>query len=424
MGMTMTQKILAKHAGLNSVKAGQLIEAKLDIVMGNDITTAVALKEFKKTGAKKVFNEEKVAIVLDHFTPNKDIKAAEQCKSCRNFAWDMNIKNFFDVGQMGIEHALLPEKGIVVPGEVIIGADSHTCTYGALGAFSTGVGSTDMAIGMATGEAWFKVPSAIKFVLKNKPAKWISGKDIILHIIGKIGVDGALYRSMEFTGDGIKYLSMDDRFSMANMAIEAGAKNGIFPVDDKTIEYAKEHSTKTFEVFEADEDAQYDEVIEIDLSKLRPTVSFPHLPENTKTVDEAGKVYIDQAVIGSCTNGRLEDIKMAADILRGKQVNKKVRTIVIPATQKIYLDSIKLGYVEDIVNAGAIFSTPTCGPCLGGHMGILAAGEKSISTTNRNFVGRMGHVDSEVYLSSPAVAAASAIAGYIADPEKVMKGEF
>lgn len=424
MGMTMTQKILAKHAGLNSVKAGQLIEAKLDIVMGNDITTAVALKEFKKTGAKKVFNEEKVAIVLDHFTPNKDIKAAEQCKSCRNFAWDMNIKNFFDVGQMGIEHALLPEKGIVVPGEVIIGADSHTCTYGALGAFSAGVGSTDMAIGMATGEAWFKVPSAIKFVLKNKPAKWISGKDIILHIIGKIGVDGALYRSMEFTGDGIKYLSMDDRFSMANMAIEAGAKNGIFPVDDKTIEYAKEHSTKTFEVFEADEDAQYDEVIEIDLSKLRPTVSFPHLPENTKTVDEAGKVYIDQAVIGSCTNGRLEDIKMAADILRGKQVNKKVRTIVIPATQKIYLDSIKLGYVEDIVNAGAIFSTPTCGPCLGGHMGILAAGEKSISTTNRNFVGRMGHVDSEVYLSSPAVAAASAIAGYIADPEKVMKGEF
>ncbi|MCR2032542.1 3-isopropylmalate dehydratase large subunit [Anaerofustis stercorihominis] len=424
MGMTMTQKILAKHAGLNSVKAGQLIEAKLDIVMGNDITTAVALKEFKKTGAKKVFNEEKVAIVLDHFTPNKDIKAAEQCKSCRNFAWDMNIKNFFDVGQMGIEHALLPEKGIVVPGEVIIGADSHTCTYGALGAFSTGVGSTDMAIGMATGEAWFKVPSAIKFVLKNKPAKWISGKDIILHIIGKIGVDGALYRSMEFTGDGIKYLSMDDRFSMANMAIEAGAKNGIFPVDDKTIEYAKEHSTKTFEVFEADEDAEYDEVIEIDLSKLRPTVSFPHLPENTKTVDEAGKVYIDQAIIGSCTNGRLEDIKMAADILRGKQVDKKVRTIVIPATQKIYLDSVKLGYVEDIVNAGAIFSTPTCGPCLGGHMGILAAGEKAISTTNRNFVGRMGHVDSEVYLSSPAVAAASAIAGYIADPEKVMKGEF
>jgi len=424
MAMTMTQKILAKHAGLDSVKAGQLIEAKLDIVMGNDITTAVALKEFKKTGAKKVFDEGKVAIVLDHFTPNKDIKAAQQCKSCRNFAWDMNIKNFFDVGDMGIEHALLPEKGIVAPGEVIIGADSHTCTYGALGAFSTGVGSTDMAIGMATGEAWFKVPSAIKFILKNKPAKWISGKDIILHIIGKIGVDGALYKSMEFVGDGIKYLSMDDRFSMANMAIEAGAKNGIFPVDEKTLEYTKEHCEKSFEVFEADEDAEYEQVIEIDLSSLRPTVSFPHLPENTKTVDEAGKVEIDQAVIGSCTNGRLEDMKMAADILRGKKVNKRVRTIVIPATQKIYLDSIKLGYVEDIIKAGAIFSTPTCGPCLGGHMGILAAGEKAISTTNRNFVGRMGHVDSEVYLSSPAVAAASAVAGYIADPEKVMKGEF
>ncbi|WP_138268002.1 3-isopropylmalate dehydratase large subunit [Anaerofustis stercorihominis] len=426
MGMTMTQKILAKHAGLDSVVAGQLIEAKLDIVMGNDITTAVALKEFKKTGAKKVFDENKVAIVLDHFTPNKDIKAAEQCKSCRNFAWDMNVKNFFDVGDMGIEHALLPEKGIVVPGEVIIGADSHTCTYGALGAFSTGVGSTDMAIGMATGEAWFKVPEAIKFVLKNKPAKWISGKDIILHIIGKIGVDGALYKSMEFVGDGIKYLSMDDRFSMANMAIEAGAKNGIFPVDEKTIEYAKAHSTKPFEVFEADEDAEYEQVIEIDLSKLRPTVSYPHLPENTKTVDESmeEKVYVDQAVIGSCTNGRLEDIKMAADILRGRKVNKKVRTIVIPATQQIYLDSIKLGYVEDIIKAGAIVSTPTCGPCLGGHMGILAAGEKAISTTNRNFVGRMGHVDSEVYLSSPAVAAASAVAGYIVDPEKVMEGDF
>ena len=426
MGMTMTQKILAKHAGLDSVVAGQLIEAKLDIVMGNDITTAVALKEFKKTGAKKVFDENKVAIVLDHFTPNKDIKAAEQCKSCRNFAWDMNVKNFFDVGDMGIEHALLPEKGIVVPGEVIIGADSHTCTYGALGAFSTGVGSTDMAIGMATGEAWFKVPEAIKFVLKNKPAKWISGKDIILHIIGKIGVDGALYKSMEFVGDGIKYLSMDDRFSMANMAIEAGAKNGIFPVDEKTIEYAKAHSTKPFEVFEADEDAEYEQVIEIDLSKLRPTVSYPHLPENTKTVDESmeEKVYVDQAVIGSCTNGRLEDIKMAADILRGRKVNKKVRTIVIPATQQIYLDSINLGYVEDIIKAGAIVSTPTCGPCLGGHMGILAAGEKAISTTNRNFVGRMGHVDSEVYLSSPAVAAASAVAGYIVDPEKVMEGDF
>lgn len=425
MAMTMTQKILAKHAGLESVEVGQLIEANLDIVMGNDITTAVALKEFEKTGAKKVFNEDKVVIVLDHFTPNKDIKAAEQCKSCRTFAYEKNVKNFFDVGDMGIEHALLPEKGIVVPGQVIIGADSHTCTYGALGAFSTGVGSTDMAIGMATGEAWFKVPPAIKFVLTGKPAKWISGKDIILHIIGKIGVDGALYKSMEFVGDGIKYLSMDDRFSMANMAIEAGAKNGIFMVDEKTIEYAKEHSTKDFEIFAPDDDAQYEEVITIDLSQLRPTISFPHLPDNTRTVDEAEEenVKVDQVVIGSCTNGRFEDIKMAADILRGKHVAKGVRTIVIPATQQIYLDAMKEGYLEDIIKAGAIVSTPTCGPCLGGHMGILAAGEKAISTTNRNFVGRMGHVESEVYLSSPAVAAASAITGYITNPEKVVGGD-
>ncbi|MCI8341789.1 MAG: 3-isopropylmalate dehydratase large subunit [Firmicutes bacterium] len=424
MGMTMTQKILAAHAGLESVKAGQLIQAKLDIVMGNDITTAVAINEFNKTGAKDVFDKDKVVIVLDHFTPNKDIKAAEQCKCSRHFAWEKEIKNFFDVGEMGIEHALLPEKGIVAPGDVIIGADSHTCTYGALGAFSTGVGSTDMAIGMATGEAWFKVPNAIKFVLTGKPAKWVSGKDIILHIIGKIGVDGALYKSMEFTGDGIQHLSMDDRFSMANMAIEAGGKNGIFPVDEKTIEYAKAHTTKEFKVFEADEDAEYDEVITIDLSTLRPTVSFPHLPENTKTIDEAEKehVIIDQSVIGSCTNGRLEDMKIAADILRGKKVDKRVRTIVIPATQKIYLDCIKLGYAEDIINAGAIFSTPTCGPCLGGHMGILASGERAISTTNRNFVGRMGHTESEVYLASPAVAAASAIAGYIVDPEKIVGG--
>ena len=391
MGMTMTQKILAAHAGEASVKAGQLIQAKLDVVMGNDITTAVALKEFKKTGAKEVFDKDKVVIVLDHFTPNKDIKAAEQCKACRTFAYDMEVKNFFDVGQMGIEHALLPEKGIVVPGQVIIGADSHTCTYGALGAFSTGIGSTDMAIGMATGEAWFKV-------------------------------DGALYRSMEFVGDGIQYLTMDDRFTIANMAIEAGAKNGIFPVDEKTMAYVKEHSLKEPVVYEADEDAEYDEVYTIDLSKLRPTVSFPHLPENTKTVDEAGKVVINQVVIGSCTNGRLNDMKIAADILRGKQVNPKVRTIVIPATQQIYLDCIKLGYVEDIIKAGAIFSTPTCGPCLGGHMGILAAGERCVSTTNRNFVGRMGHVESEVYLASPAVAAASAIAGYIADPEEIAGG--
>lgn len=423
MGMTMTQKILAAHAGLDSVKAGQLIEAKLDIVMGNDITTAVALKEFKKTGAKKVFDKDKVVIVLDHFTPNKDIKAAEQCKSCRTFAWDMGVNNFFDVGQMGIEHALLPEKGIVVPGQVIIGADSHTCTYGALGAFSTGVGSTDMAIGMATGEAWFKVPSAIKFVLTGKPAKWISGKDIILHIIGMIGVDGALYRSMEFVGDGIQYLSMDDRFSMANMAIEAGAKNGIFPVDEKTMEYVKEHSVKEPVVYTADDDAEYDEVYTIDLSKLKPTVAFPHLPENTKTVDNMPKVEIDQAVIGSCTNGRIEDMQIAAEILKGKKVNPKVRTIIIPATQKIYLECVKRGYTEIFIEAGAVFSTPTCGPCLGGYMGILAAGEKCVSTTNRNFVGRMGHTESEVYLASPAVAAASAIAGYIVDPEEIAGGK-
>ncbi len=423
MGMTMTQKILAAHAGLDSVKAGQLIEAKLDIVMGNDITTAVALKEFKKTGAKKVFDKDKVVIVLDHFTPNKDIKAAEQCKACRTFAWDMGVNNFFDVGQMGIEHALLPEKGIVVPGQVIIGADSHTCTYGALGAFSTGVGSTDMAIGMATGEAWFKVPSAIKFVLTGKPAKWISGKDIILHIIGMIGVDGALYRSMEFVGDGIQYLSMDDRFSMANMAIEAGAKNGIFPVDEKTMEYVKEHSVKEPVVYTADDDAEYDEVYTIDLSKLKPTVAFPHLPENTKTVDNMPKVEIDQAVIGSCTNGRIEDMQIAAEILKGKKVNPKVRTIIIPATQKIYLECVKRGYTEIFIEAGAVFSTPTCGPCLGGYMGILAAGEKCVSTTNRNFVGRMGHTESEVYLASPAVAAASAIAGYIVDPEEIAGGK-
>ncbi len=419
MGMTMTQKILAHAAGLESVKAGELIQAKLDIVMGNDITTAVAIPEFKKTGAKDVFDKEKVVIVLDHFTPNKDIKAAEQCKCSREFAFDKDIKNFFDVGEMGIEHALLPEKGIVVPGDVIIGADSHTCTYGALGAFSTGIGSTDMAIGMATGEAWFKVPSAIKFNIVGKMPKNVSGKDVILHIIGLIGVDGALYKSMEFVGEGIKEISMDGRFTIANMAIEAGAKNGIFPVDDLTIEYVKEHSNKDYKVFEADEDAEYEAEYTIDLSTLRPTVAFPHLPENTKTVDEAGDVKIDQVVIGSCTNGRFEDMKIAADILRGRHVAKGVRTIVIPATQQIYLDCIKAGYVEDIIKAGAIFSTPTCGPCLGGHMGILAKGERCVSTTNRNFVGRMGHVESEVYLASPAVAAASAITGKITDPDKL-----
>ncbi len=432
MGMTMTQKILAAHAGMDCVSAGQLIQSKLDIVMGNDITTAVAIPEFKKTGAKEVFDKDKVVVVLDHFTPNKDIKAAEQCKSCRQFAYDTNIKNFFDVGEVGIEHALLPEKGIVVPGDVIIGADSHTCTYGALGAFSTGIGSTDMAIGMATGECWFKVPSAIKFNIIGKPSKYVSGKDLILYIIGMIGVDGALYKSMEFTGEGIKELSMDDRFTIANMAIEAGAKNGIFPVDELTIAYTKEHSTKPYTVYEADADAEYDAEYTIDLSTLRPIVAFPHLPENTKIIDEVGEVKIDQVVIGSCTNGRFSDspnrtlavssfsdMKIAADILRGKKVAKGVRTIIIPATQQIYLDCIKAGYVEDFINAGAIFSTPTCGPCLGGHMGIMAAGERCVSTTNRNFVGRMGHIESEVYLASPAVAAASAIAGKIANPEEL-----
>lgn len=419
MGMTMTQKILAAHAGLESVKAGQLIEANLDLVLGNDITTPVAVNEFKKFGTDRVFSKSQIAIVPDHFTPNKDIKAAEQVKYIREFANKMEIENFFEVGEMGIEHCLLPEKGLVVAGDVVIGADSHTCTYGALGAFSTGIGSTDMAAGMATGKCWFKVPSALKFVLKNKPAKWISGKDIILHIIGMIGVDGALYKSMEFVGDGLEYLSMDDRFTMANMAIEAGGKNGIFPVDYKTIEYLKEHSSREYKVYEADEDAEYDEVFEIDLSTLRPTVSFPHLPDNTRTIDNTGEVAVDQVVIGSCTNGRISDLRIARDILKGKKVKKGIRCIVIPGTQKIYLQAIKEGIVTDLVEAGAAFSTPTCGPCLGGHMGILAKGERCVSTTNRNFVGRMGHVESEVYLASPAVAAASALTGKITDPELV-----
>ncbi|MGM9978934.1 MAG: 3-isopropylmalate dehydratase large subunit [Clostridium sp.] len=419
MGMTMTQKILAAHAGLESVKAGQLIEAKLDLVLGNDITTPVAVNEFGKFGVDKVFNKSRIAIVPDHFTPNKDIKAAEQVKYVREFANEKGIENFFEVGEMGIEHCLLPEKGLVVAGDVVIGADSHTCTYGALGAFSTGIGSTDMAAGMATGQCWFKVPSAIKFVLKNKPAKWISGKDIILHIIGLIGVDGALYKSMEFVGDGLKYLSMDDRFTMANMAIEAGGKNGIFPVDEKTEEYLKEHAQREWKKFEADEDAEYEKVIEIDLSTLRPTVSFPHLPDNTRTIDNTGDVKVDQVVIGSCTNGRISDLRIARDILKGKKVAKGVRCIVIPGTQKIYLQALEEGIIKDLIEAGAVVSTPTCGPCLGGHMGILAAGERCVSTTNRNFVGRMGHVDSEVYLASPAVAAASAITGKITDPELV-----
>ncbi len=418
MGMTMTQKILAAAAGLDSVQAGQLIEAKLDLVLGNDVTTPVAITEFNKIGIDKVFDKEKIAIVPDHFTPNKDIKSAEHCKMVREFSHKMEIVNYFEVGQMGIEHCLLPEKGLAVPGDVIIGADSHTCTYGALGAFSTGVGSTDMAVGMASGSAWFKVPSAIKFVLKNTPAKWVSGKDIILHIIGKIGVDGALYKSMEFTGDGLKYLTMDDRFTISNMAIEAGGKNGIFPVDEKTIEYVKEHSVKPYKIFEADEDAVYDEVIEIDLSQLKPTVSYPHLPENTKTIDDAEGLKIDQVVIGSCTNGRFSDLKIAAEILKGKKIDPSIRCIILPGTQAIYLQCIKEGLAEIFVEAGCAFSTPTCGPCLGGHMGILAKGERALSTTNRNFIGRMGDPQSEVYLCSPAVAAASAVYGKITNPEK------
>ena len=416
MGMTMSQKILAAHAGLDEVKAGQLIEANLDLVLGNDITSPVAINEMKKMDKKTVFDKDKIALVMDHFIPNKDIKSAENCKCCRDFACSHEISNYFDVGEMGIEHALLPEKGLVVAGDAVIGADSHTCTYGALGAFSTGVGSTDMAAGMVTGKAWFKVPSAIKFDLIGKPNKWVSGKDVILHIIGMIGVDGALYKSMEFVGDGIQYLSMDDRFTICNMAIEAGGKNGIFPVDGAAIQYMKEHSKREFTVYEADPDAEYEETYVIDLSALKPTVSFPHLPSNTKTIDQVGEVKIDQAVIGSCTNGRMDDMRAAAEVLKGRKVAKGVRCIVIPATQAIYLQAMREGLLEIFIEAGAVVSTPTCGPCLGGYMGILAAGERCISTTNRNFVGRMGHVDSEVYLASPAVAAASAVAGKIICP--------
>ena len=416
MGMTMSQKILAAHAGLEEVKAGQLIEADLDLVLGNDITSPVAINEMKKMDRKTVFDKDKIALVMDHFIPNKDIKSAENCKCCREFACRHEITNYFDVGDMGIEHALLPEKGLVVAGDAVIGADSHTCTYGALGAFSTGVGSTDMAAGMVTGKAWFKVPSAIKFQLVGKPAKWVSGKDVILHIIGMIGVDGALYKSMEFVGEGIRNLSMDDRFTICNMAIEAGGKNGIFPVDELAVEYMKEHSKREFTVYEADEDAEYDETYVIDLSELKPTVSFPHLPSNTRTIDQVGEVKVDQAVIGSCTNGRIEDMRIAAEVLKGRKIAKGVRCIVIPATQSIYLQAMREGLLEIFIEAGAVVSTPTCGPCLGGYMGILAAGERCISTTNRNFVGRMGHVDSEVYLASPAVAAASAVAGKIICP--------
>ncbi len=420
MAMTMTQKILARASGQSEVKAGDLIMADLNLVLGNDITSPVAIGEFDKIGGKSVFDKAKIALVPDHFTPNKDIKSAQQALKVRNFAKEQDIVNYFEVGEVGIEHALLPEKGLVVAGDVVIGADSHTCTYGALGAFSTGVGSTDMAAGMATGKAWFKVPDAIKFNLSGKLRKYVSGKDLILYIIGKIGVDGALYKSMEFTGEGMHSLSMDDRFTIANMAIEAGAKNGIFEIDDKTIEYMKEHSDREYTEFKADDDAVYSQVIDIDLSEVPHTVAFPHLPENARTPENWGDVEIDQVVIGSCTNGRLSDLQHAAEILKGKHVKKGLRAIIFPATQKIYLDALNDGTLRTLVEAGCVISAPTCGPCLGGHMGILAEGERCVSTTNRNFVGRMGHVESEVYLASPEVAAASAVTGKITAPEEIM----
>lgn len=420
MGMTMTQKILAAHAGLDHVEAGQLILVNLDRVLGNDITSPVAIREFNKLGTDHVFDKDKVTMVMDHFAPNKDIKAATQCKMCRDFCNEKEVTHFYDVGQMGIEHALLPEKGLVVSGDVVIGADSHTCTYGALGAFSTGVGSTDMACGMAIGKAWFKVPSAIQFELKGKLNPYISGKDVILHIIGMIGVDGALYKSMEFVGKGVASLSMSDRLTMTNMAIEAGAKNGIFAVDDQTLAYVAEHSDRKPVVYTADEDAVYEKKYVIDLSEIKSTVAFPHLPGNTRTIDEVGDVKIDQVVIGSCTNGFYRDMEEAASILKGKKVAKNVRAIIIPATQAIYLKAMENGLLKTFIEAGCVVSTPTCGPCLGGHMGILAAGERAVSTTNRNFVGRMGHPTSEVYLASPAVAAASAITGRITDPKEVL----
>ena len=419
MGMTMTQKILAAHAGLDEVKAGQLIMADLDFVLGNDITSPVAINEFHKAGFSDVFDKNKVTMVMDHFAPNKDIKAATQCKQCRDFCGEHSITHFYDVGNMGIEHALLPEKGLVAPGDCIIGADSHTCTYGALGAFSTGVGSTDMCAGMAKGKAWFKVPSAIKFNITGMLPKYSAAKDVILHIIGMIGVDGALYRSMEFSGDGLKNLTMEDRLCMANMAIEAGAKNGIFAVDEVTLEYVKGRVDREYKVFEADADAEYDEVYDIDLSQIKPTVAFPHLPENAKTFDEIGDVKIDQSVIGSCTNGRIEDLRAAAEILKGRKVAKNIRCIVIPATQAVYMQAMEEGLLKIFIEAGCAVSTPTCGPCLGGYMGILAKGERSIATTNRNFVGRMGHPESEVYLASPYVAAASAVTGKISQPSEL-----
>ncbi len=419
MGMTMTQKILAAHAGLDSVKPGQLIMADLDLVLGNDVTTPVAINEFNKAGFDSVFDNEKVTMVMDHFTPNKDIKAAAQCKQCRDFARQYKIRNYFDVGDMGIEHALLPEKGLVAPGDCVIGADSHTCTYGALGAFSTGVGSTDMCAGMAKGKDWFRVPSAIKFNITGKLPEYSAAKDVILHIIGMIGVDGALYKSMEFSGEGLKNLTMEDRLCMANMAIEAGAKNGIFAVDQVTLDYIADKVTKDYKIYEADEDAEYDAVYDIDLSQIRPTVAFPHLPENARTFDQIGDIAIDQVVIGSCTNGRIEDIRAAASILKGRKVADGVRCIIIPATQKVYMQAMKEGLLEIFINAGCAVSTPTCGPCLGGHMGILAKGERAVATTNRNFVGRMGHPESEVYLASPYVAAASAVTGKISQPSEL-----
>ena len=417
MAMTMTQKILAAHAGKPEVHAGELIMAKLDLVLGNDITTPVAIGEFPKFGRKKVFDKTKIALVPDHFAPNKDIKAATQCACMRQFAKDQKIVNYFEVGHdCGVEHALLPEKGLVTAGDCIIGADSHTCTYGAVGAFSTGVGSTDMAAGMAAGETWFKVPSAIKVEVVGKPKKWVSGKDLILHLIGLIGVDGARYQSLEFTGSGIKNLTMDDRFTIANMAIEAGAKNGIFPVDQLCLDYLKEHGAKAPKVYEADPDAEYERTIKIDLGALRPTVAFPHLPENTHTVDSIKTIKIDQVVIGSCTNGRISDLRIAAKVMKGRKVAEGVRCIVIPATQRIWIQANEEGLLTQFAEAGCVVSTPTCGPCLGGYMGILAKGEKCVATTNRNFVGRMGHVESEIYLASPAVAAASAVAGKIVAP--------
>lgn len=419
MGMTLSQKILAKHAGLYEVKAGQLINAQLDLVLANDITGPVAIKEFKKAGIKKVADRQKIALVMDHFAPNKDIKSAQQCKICREFSKEHNLTNFFDVGKMGIEHALLPEQGLVGAGDLVIGADSHTCTYGALGAFSTGVGSTDMCAGMISGKCWFKVPPAIKFILSGKPKKYVGGKDIILHIIGLIGVDGALYKSMEFFGEGIKYLSIDDRFTICNMAIEAGAKNGIFPADEVALDYMKGRFKRKPQIYMPDGDAEYERVIDIDLSQLKPTVAFPHLPENTKTPEQWGDIKIDQVVIGSCTNGHISDLRAAAEILKGRKTADGVRTIIIPATNEIYLQAVREGLVEIFIEAGAVVSTPTCGPCLGGYMGILAENERSVSTTNRNFVGRMGHATSEVYLASPYVAAASAVTGRLTNPEEL-----